>query len=188
MASGQPDYCCWDLCWYCTSTGKDNLFEKYITIRFLIKPKALWRGLILGHHCHLVVSPGNIKQTSFFWHLVLCGFFPRFLASASLKTWSAMSKLSKPTGDMRGEVREPCPSGPARVNTAHKPSRPAEDGEQTQNRCIRADTKSLIPCLSLEGGGRRKYPTQTKQSTLCLPPSWDFTQIYRGQWSYLLQS
>lgn len=90
--------------------------------------------MILCHHCHLVVRTCNISQTpaiqqsAFFSFLffslpshnmsysdltlcnhrlssnVLLGFLFRFLVSASLKTWSVMSKLLKPTGDSRGEV------------------------------------------------------------------------------------
>lgn len=94
----------------------------------------------MSDHCHLVVRTGNTLQNSSLLLMisrsvsitclnVLCGFLSRFLVFALLRTWSVMSKLSKPTGDRIGDMRGPHPSGPHKVNTAHKQSRPAEDGE-----------------------------------------------------------
>lgn len=111
--------------------------------------------MILCHHCHLVVRTCNISQTpaiqqsAFFSFLfsffpshnmlysdltlcnhrlssnVLLGFLFRFLVSASLKTWSVMSKLLKPTGDSRGEVEgavEPLTATPGQQSTQTVPS------------------------------------------------------------------
>lgn len=124
------------------------------------------------------------------WLNFLCGFLFRFLVFALLKTWSVMSKLSKPTGDRRGDVRGSHPSGPHKVNTAHKQSRPAEDREPATLNSVyfttelsstyslshlqtSKHTEFTLLFISDTWMGRRKYPKRTKQSTICLPLSWD---------------
>lgn len=64
----------------------------------------------------------------------------------------------------------------SQVNTAHKQSCPAEDGVlRTFNSYTYYVQKQRVyfpVCQQLEG--REEYPTETKQSTLCLPLGWYF--------------
>lgn len=83
-------------------------------------------------------------------------------------------------------ARASCPSQPHQVNRAHKRSHPAEDREPWTLNTVRFTTElsSTYTCRHKEFTslfffsdnqvGRRKYPMQTKQSTFCLPLSWDF--------------
>ena len=110
---------------------------------------------------------------------VVCFLF-RFLGSASLKTWWVTSKLSKPTGDRRGERGSPAPST---QHTKRVTSTRGRRAEKTFNSVYFATELSSTYALShkeftsicqwhLNGG--EDYPTQTKQSTFCLPLVWDF--------------
>lgn len=66
-------------------------------------------------------------------HLTWCGFLFRFLVSALLKTWWVTSKLSKPTGDRRGEVREPRPAPQAQPGQHSTQTVPSSWGRRAEN-------------------------------------------------------
>lgn len=153
-------------------------------------------GLILYRHCHLVVTTGHIKKTPGNFNMIL--FCTRSLTCCPVclpPQIFGICLAQNLVSDVKAVKANWWPEGgrwgsraPAR-STRHT-SRPSGLGWRTETRqhCIaaelsstctlsfiRAYAKSLHPCLSVTLESGEEYPTQTKQSTLCLPPSWILT-------------
>lgn len=128
-----------------------------------------------GHNWQHQAQPCNTAVCpafSVFW-LCLCVAVSRHpfrsLVYASPRTWWVMSKLSKPTGDGRGEVSD----GPApQARSTQHTNSPVQLRTESLNSYTFYCAGKWATSLSDSPWGKRKI--SHKNQTLCLPQSWYF--------------
>lgn len=128
-----------------------------------------------GHNWQHQAQPCNTAVCPVFSVFWLCPCVAvsrhpfRSLVYASPRTWWVMSKLSKPTGDGRGEVS----NGPApQARSTQHTNSPVQLGTESLNSYTFHCAGKQATSLSVSPWGKRKI--SHKNQTLCLPHSWYF--------------